>query len=149
MEIPKVVWIAGGVAVCTAIVVGVWFFLNAQKINLTRSKSLGQKPEWMGTMPPPETVAATQANGEGITLYDHDSGEHVAATFVEQIEDILHTQLGADPALAAMNVDLGTAPDGGLEIWVNGERYTEVNLIPDERLRQAIRQAVKKWEQEN
>lgn len=80
---------------------------------------------------------------------NHDPGERVAAPFAEQIEDILRAILSADPALAALDVDLGTAPDGGLEIWVNGERHTDIDLIPDERLRQTIRQAIEKWEREN
>lgn len=98
-----------------------------------------------GTLPP-ETVAATQADGEGITLYDYDVGERVAAPFAEQIEDILRARLSADPALAAIDVDLGTAPDGGLEIWVDGVCYTDVNLLPDERLRQTFLQVVKEWD---
>ena len=106
-----------------------------------------QKPEWMRTTPPPETVAATRVDGERVALYDYDPGEKIAAPFAEQIEDILRAHLSADPALAAMDVDLGTAPDGGLEIWVDGECYTDVSLLPDERLRQAFRQAIERWEQ--
>jgi hypothetical protein len=99
----------------------------------------------MGTTPPPETTAAPQADDEGIALYDHDEGEKVAAPFAEQIEDILRACLSADPALAAMDVDLGTAPGGGLEIWVDGELYTDVSLLSDGRLRQVFRQAVEEW----
>jgi len=135
------------VAAFAVVVVGVMFFLRAREIDLTRPKTPGQKPEWMGTTPPPETVAATQADGEGITLYDHGPGEHVAAPFAEQSKDVLRALLNADPALAAPNVDLGTTPDEGLELWVNGERYIKVDLIPDERLRQTIRQAVERWKQ--
>lgn len=147
MEIPEIVWIAGIAVTLVVIVMYVLFVLRTRKADFIRSKSPGQKPEWMRTISPPETVAAAQADGEGIVLYDYDAGEHVAAPFAEQIEDILRAHLSADPALAAMDVDLGTAPDGGLEIWVDGERYTDVNLLPDERLRQAIRQAVERWEQ--
>ena len=43
-------------------------------------------------------------------------------------------------------VDLGTSPNGGLEIWVDGVRYTDVSLITDERLRQVFRQAVEEWD---
>jgi hypothetical protein len=147
MEIPQEVWIVGGVAVLAVVVTYVLFALRSRRINLTRPKSPDQKPEWMRTTPPPETIAATQADNEGITLYDYDPGEKVAASFAEQIEDVLRAALRADPALAAMDVDLGTAPGGGLEIWVNGERYTDIDLLPDGRLRQAVRQAVERWEQ--
>ena len=145
MEIPEAVWIAGIVALLVVVGVYVWFVWRTRQVNLVRSKSPGQKPEWMRTTPPPETIAATQADGEGIVLYDYDAGERVSAPFAEQVEDIIHARLSADPALAAMEVDLGTAPDGGLEIWVDGVRYTDANLLPDERLRQVFRQAVEEW----
>ncbi len=147
MEIPEIVWIAGSVVVLVVVVTYALLILHSRRINLTRSQSPDHKPEWMRTTSPPETIAATQAGGEGIALYDYDAGGHVAAPFAEQIEDILRACLSADPALAAMDVDLGTAPDGGLEIWVDGECYTDINLLPDERLRRAIRQAVERWEQ--
>ncbi|HEY72170.1 MAG: hypothetical protein DRJ03_22495 [Chloroflexi bacterium] len=146
MENSGITWIAGGAAVLAAIVIYVFFFLRARKVNLTRPESPDQKPEWMGTTPPPETVAAAQVDGEGIGLYDHDAGERLAAPFAEQIEDIIRARLSADPALAAIDVDLGTAPDGGLEIWVDGARYTDINALPDERLRQVFRQAIEEWD---
>ena len=146
MEIPEVVWIAGGLASFVVVVVGMFFFLRSRRMNLTRSESPDQKPEWMRTTPPPETIAATRADGEGITVYDYDADESVAAPFAEQIEDILRARLSAHPALAAMDVDLGTTPEGGLEIWVDGERYAEVDLLPDERLRQIIHQVIEEWD---
>jgi hypothetical protein len=147
MDIPIAVWIAGGITVLVVVAVVVVFFVLARRVNLTRSGSPDQKPEWMRTTPPPETVTATQEDGEGIALYDYDRGERVAAPFAEQIEDILRARLRSDPALAGVDVDLGTAPDGGLEIWVNGERYTDANLLPDGRLRQILQEAIKSWEQ--
>jgi hypothetical protein len=101
----------------------------------------------MHEMPPSETVAATQADGEGVTLYDHDAGERVASPFVEQIEDIVRARLGEDPALASLEVDFGTAADGGLEVWVEGERYSDIDQIPNVRLREVVRQAVESWNQ--
>ena len=147
MDIPTSVWVAGGITVLIVVAVVVVFIVLARRVNLTRSGSPDQKPEWMRTTSPPETVAATQEDGEGIVLYDYDGGEKVAAPFAEQIEDILRARLKSDPALAVMDVDLGTAPDGGLEIWVNGKRYTDVNLLPDERLRQVFQAVIKEWEQ--
>jgi len=146
MEVPEIVWIAGGAAALAAVMMYVFSLLRTRKVNLTRPESPDQKPEWMGTTPPLETVAATQADGEGIRLYDHDAGERLAAPFAEQIEDIIRARLSADPALAAMDVDLGTAPDGGLELWVDGVRYTDVNALPDEQLRQTFSQAIEEWD---
>lgn len=146
-QIPLPVWVAGGVAVLVIVVIYVIFVLQRRRVDLTHAKSPDQKPEWIGTTPPPETVAATQADGEGIGLYDYDPGEGLAAAFAEQIEDIVHARLDQDPSLAGVDVDFKTASSGELEVWVNDKSYTDVNDIPDERLREIIQQAIASWEQ--
>lgn len=120
--------------------------LSARRTNLTR-RADGQKPNWIRTEPPPETVAATQAEGEGTTLYNNDPGESLAAPFAEQIEDILRAQLSADPYLRSYAVDFGTASDGGLEIIVGDKRYTSIEQISDLRLREAVSKAVATYNQ--
>ena len=147
MDTPIVVWVLGGVALAVVVAAIIVFFWRARRLNLTRTKSPDEKPEWMRTTPPAESVAASQADGEGIALYDFDLGEKVAAPFAEQIEDVLRALMAADPSLAAVDVDLGTSSDGGLEIWVEGQRYTNIDLVPNERLRQAIHQAIEQWKQ--
>jgi len=147
-EIPIIVWIAGSASVVVIVVVYAIFVLQRRHVDLTHSESPDQKPEWIRTTPPSETVAATLADGEGVGLYDHDPGEKLAAAFVEQIEDIVRARLGEDPALLGVQVDFGTAPTGDLEIWVDGESYTDVDDVPDERVREIIRQAVESWGQE-
>ena len=145
MEIPQEIYVIGGVTALAVVVLVVVYIVSMRRFNLTRSEPSDKRPEWMRTTPPPETTAATQASGNGIRPYRHDPGEQVAAPFTEQIEDILRASLGADSVLAAMDVDLGTAPDGSLEVWVDGERYTDFDLIPNERLRQALRDAIEDW----
>ena len=147
MDIPREVWIAGGVLLLVLVAAYGFLVLRSRRIKLTRAESPDQKPEWIRTTPPPETIAATQANNGEFALYKYDPDEQIAAPFAEQIEDILRARLNADPALAATDVDLGTAPDGKLEIWIDGERYTDVGRIPDERMRQAILQAIESWKQ--
>jgi hypothetical protein len=120
--------------------------LTSRRTNLTR-RADGQKPNWIRSEPPPETVHATQADGEGTTLYDHDPGESLAAPFAEQIEDILREQISADPYLRSYDVDFGTAPDGGLEIIVGDKRYTSIEQISDQRLREAVSKAVATYNQ--
>jgi hypothetical protein len=131
------------VIVVAIIMLVIWALMlrSARRVNLTRTPG-DQKPEWMRTTPPSETIAATKADGEGVTLYDYDKGEKVAAPFAEQIEDILRAQLSADPALSSYDVDLGTGADGGLLFVVGDKTYTGIEQIPDERLRAAIKQAV-------
>ncbi|MGB8984237.1 MAG: hypothetical protein WCC12_20395, partial [Anaerolineales bacterium] len=59
-------------------------YRKSRQVNLTKTPA-GQKPEWMHTTPPAETTAATEADGEGVTLYDYDKGESIAAPFAEQV----------------------------------------------------------------
>lgn len=146
MENPGIVVTLGIVAVLVILIIWGLLLRSARRVNLTRTPE-GQKPEWMRTTPPAETLAATQADGEGTALYDHKEGENEAAAFAEQIEDILHAQLRADPSLRSYDVDLGTGLDGGLEIRVGDKRYSDIKEIPDERLRAAIRQAVDTYNQ--
>jgi hypothetical protein len=136
------------VVVVAIIMLIIWVLLlrSARRVNLT-STSGDQKPEWMRTDPQPETIAATQADGEGMGLYDYDKGESVAAPFAEQIEDVLRHQMSADPYLRSLDVDFGTGSDGGLEIKVGDKVYKAIEQIPDVRLREALRQAVDTYNQ--
>ena len=146
MDIPITVLFAAG-AILIAIVVAYYLLIKrARKFTLTHTAQ-GQKPGWMKTAPPKETIAATQADREGIALYDYDKGEKVASPFAEQIEDIIRARLNAIPELASVKVDFGTLPDGGLDICINGKSYTDINQIPDKQIRQVILESIKSWEQ--
>jgi len=117
----------------------------------TREKTLlppnGQKPEWVRSMPPAETLEATHAEHENFQLFNHDTGERFASPFAEQIEDIFAAMLKKDPALKAYKIDLGTAPNGTLEIWVNDTKYNSVETLPNPRLKEFFKAAVEKWNQ--
>lgn len=118
-------------------------FMRANQVDLTASSE--EKPEWMRQTPPKETIAATLADGKGIQVFDHDDGERLASPFAEQIEDIFRARVEADPDLQQYKIDLGTGADSGLEIWVNGEKFTSIEALPDERLRQALQDAIESW----
>ena len=138
--------ILGGIVVIVMVVALGWLFLRSNQVDLSGTQE-GQKPEWMRTTPPQETLSATQAEGEGITLFNEDAGEKLAAPFAEQIEDILKNLMASDPQLSGHTVDFGTADDGGLEIWVNGKPYREIKDIPEEAVRAAIQKAIKLYNQ--
>jgi hypothetical protein len=135
-----------GLSILVIIGIMAWLINRTRKFDITPTSD--EKPEWMRTTPPQETFAATTANGQGVGLYDHEEGEQLASPFAEQIEDILRAELAKDLELAALKVDLGTAKDGGLEIWVDGESYTDLETLPNERLRDAIRRASQKWQKD-
>jgi hypothetical protein len=118
-------------------------FMQSNKVNLTGKTD--DKPEWMHSTPPQETMDVTRAEGEGVTVFNYDAGEKIAAPFAEQIEDILRAKLDSDP-FNKFKIDLGSGKDGSLEIWVNGKMYSSVNELPDEGLKAAFHEAVKKWE---
>jgi hypothetical protein len=135
-----------GISILVIIGIMAWLVNRTRRFDLTPTSD--KKPEWMRTTPPPETIAATTAKGQGVGLYDHEEGEQLASPFTEQIEDILHAELAKDPSLAALKVDLGTTKDGNLEIWVDGESFSDLNTLPNERLRDAIRRASRKWQKD-
>ncbi|CAG1011181.1 hypothetical protein ANAEL_04108 [Anaerolineales bacterium] len=135
--------ILGVVVVLVLVGVLALVFMKSNEVQLTGKTE--DKPEWMKSTPPQETMAATRADDEGVTLYDHDEGERIASPFAEQIEDILRAKLDSDP-FNKFEIDFGSARDGSLEIWVNGKMYASVDEIPDEGLKKAFREAVEKWE---
>jgi hypothetical protein len=146
MEIPQeVLGIGGGAVLVVVALVVAYVVLVRRRADFTPPVPPGEKPEWMRTTPPAETNDALREDGEPAALYDHDPGEQVAAPFTEQIEDVLRARLGADPALARFDVDLGTGPGGEIEFWVDGRCYEGIGSIPDERLRGAIREAIGDW----
>ena len=135
--------ILGAIVILVSVGVLALVFMKSNEVQLTGKTE--DKPEWMHSTPPKETTAATRADDEGVTLFDHDAGERIASPFAEQIEDILRAKLDSDP-FNKFEIDFGTGKDGSLEIWVDGNMYASVDEIPDEGLKQAFREAVEKWE---
>lgn len=135
--------LVAGIAALVVIGAVALVFIRANNVNLTETGD--EKPEWMRQTPPPETISATQADGEGFQVFDHDPGEELASPFAEQIEDILHARLQAHPELSHYDVDLGTARDGGLQISVNGQKFSSVDDLPDDGLRQIFQEAIDSW----
>jgi hypothetical protein len=137
------VLILGAIVILVSVGLLALVFMKSNQVQLTGKTE--DKPEWMKSTPPQETMTATRADDEGVTLYDHDKGERIASPFAEQIEDILRARLDSDP-FNKFEIDLGTGKDGSLEIWVDGKMYASVDKIPNEGLKKAFREAVEKWE---
>ncbi len=75
------------------------------------------------------------------------AGERQASLVSEQIEEMVKKELDQFPDLAETKIDFGTAADGSLEIWVEDQKYTDVNTIPDQRIRKAVSDAVTRFNQ--
>ncbi|MEE9514355.1 MAG: hypothetical protein V3V46_09760 [Anaerolineales bacterium] len=71
--------------------------------------------------------------------------EEQASPISEQIEEMARKRIAEYPDLAEYVIDFGTALDGSLEIWIADKRYTNVDDIPDARVREAISEAVKEF----
>jgi hypothetical protein len=139
-----IIMVLGVVVILISVGLLALMFIKSNEVNLTGGND--KKPEWMRSNPPAETMAATRAEGEGVTLYNADDGEHLASPFAEQIEDILRARLESDSRLSRFKVDLGTSEDDELEFWVNGEKYASIDELPDQDLKKAVHEAVKSWE---
>lgn len=142
----SMVGIVGIVALLVVIGIAAWLISQGRKFKLTDTPE-GQKPEWMRTSPPQETLDALQADQNKMAVFDRDQDERLAAPFAEQIEDIVHARIAENPSLQNQKVDFGTAPDGRLEIIVNDQSYLSVDEIPNEALKALIKQAIESYNQ--
>ena len=132
-----------GIIIVIVIVVFVFLFRNARKANLTGNAE--EKPAWMRETPPAETLDALAKEGKKVSVFYYEDGEKIAAPFSEQIEDIFKAKVAADPNLKHYKVDLGTAGDGTLELWIDEKKYTKLDDLPEEGLKKAFRDSVTQW----
>jgi hypothetical protein len=65
-----------------------------------------------------------------------------------QIDAILQVRLENSP-LAERQIKLQELPGQGLVVIVGQEKYTDLTLVPDQQVREAIAAAVTEWEQKN
>ncbi len=71
-----------------------------------------------------------------------EEGERRASLIAEAIESAVQEALAQSGDLPPASIDFGTAADGSLEIWLGEARYTRVEDIPDQRIRDAVAKAV-------
>lgn len=86
--------------------------------------------------------AEIHARMAGITDATLEPGERQASMISEQIEEMVKMDLAQHPDLSDISLDFGTGEDGGLEIWLDGEKYSEVSAVPNDRIRVSIEKAV-------
>jgi hypothetical protein len=71
-----------------------------------------------------------------------DEDERPASIISEQIEEQVKAILEAEGMTSDFKLDFASAMDGSLEIWIGEERYTEVEDIPDPKIKEAVKRAV-------
>ena len=74
-----------------------------------------------------------------------EEGEARAALVSEQIEEMVKEKLSEYSDLHGKQLDFGTSSDGSLDITFEGESFSSIETIPDERIREAIAAAVEKF----
>ncbi|MFQ6015016.1 MAG: hypothetical protein ACE5NP_06205 [Anaerolineae bacterium] len=69
--------------------------------------------------------------------------------FVSEIEAILQRLLRESPAGIAREVHVGTDALGSLTITINGDNYRGLDDLPNSRIKELIRAAVREWESQH
>ncbi len=90
-------------------------------------------------LPPESLNAVSEAKIE--------PNEQAASLVSEQIEEMVKQRLASYPDLADVKLDFATAPDESLVVWVNDQSYSDIDQIPDDRIRSAISEAVETFNQ--
>lgn len=123
MELTDLLRLAAGLALAIVAAVVIW------RIVARRSRLPSHTPESL------QQVAQAR--------YEPD--EQPASLISEQIEEMVRAELAQHPDLSGVSLDFGTADDGSLEIWFQGDRYPDPSQLPDERVRGAIQRAVERF----
>ena len=121
---PQIVIVAAVFSFVLVIVLMLFLFINTRRRSSTSA----------GTITP-----ATQAM---VADARYDPGERPASLVSEQIEEVVKGKLKQYPDLTNVNIDFGSVTDLSMDIWIDDKQYDNVTDIPDERIRQAIEQAV-------
>lgn len=86
-------------------------------------------------------LAGTYAPDAQVEQYERSSS--IAS---EQIEALVRQKLDTYPDLADTVLDFATADDGTVDVWVDQQQYDDIEDIPDQRIRAAIKEAVKSFD---
>ena len=92
-----------------------------------------------GELPPDSPNAVSEAKIE--------PNEQAASLASEQIEEMVKQRLVSYPDLADVKLDFATGSDESLVVWVDDQSYSDIDQIPDERIRSAISEAVETFNQ--
>lgn len=129
MDMSSVVGILAGLLIGIVLLLIVWAVLIRR-----RTAEVEQ-----GELPPESLDAVKQAR--------YEADEQPASLVSEQIEEMVKQSLASHPDLADVKLDFATGPNEGLVIWINDQSYSDLDLIPDERIRSAISKAVESFNQ--
>jgi len=127
MDASGILYLVVGLLLAIGLSLAVRYFLHGRRLKLHES----------GT----RYVLKRNSDGEGEP--DQDS-----SFTSEQIEEIVKSKLNQYPDLLGTHFDFRTSPGGMLEIVFGERTFQDVNQIPDERVRDAITEAVAEFNRE-
>lgn len=96
---------------------------------------------WM-TVVPPQAPATKRTDGGGAA--EPTKKPPAALSMVEEINEILEEKLAAS-ATAPQGVHLAEGADGSIRVFIGVQGYA-MDKVPDDEVRQLIREAVSEWE---
>jgi len=98
-----------------------------------------------GSTAQPPAVKETQ---KPVRAAEKGKAETASQSIAAQIDAILQARIENSP-LAERGVRLQEIPGQGLVVMVGTEKYTDLTLVPDREVREAIAAAVAEWEKKN
>ena len=76
---------------------------------------------------------------------ERDHGAGGPGQLGQHIEEMVRERLKSYPDLENVSMDFGSGVDSSLQVWVESVRYDRIQDIPDERIRQAVADAVEEF----
>ena len=125
MDLSNVVGLLIGLLIGIVLLLVIWAIVVRR-----RTKEIDE-----GELPPESLEAVSDAKIE--------PNEQAASLVSEQIEQMVKQRLASYQDLADVKLDFATGTDESLVVWVNDQSYSDIDQIPDERIRSAISEAVK------
>ena len=129
MDLSNVVGLLIGLLIGIVLLLVIWAIVVRR-----RTKEIDE-----GELPPESLEAVSDAKIE--------PNEQAASLVSEQIEQMVKERLASYPDLADVKLDFATGTDESLVVWVNDQSYSDIDQIPDERIRSAISEAVETFNQ--
>ena len=129
MDLSKIVGLLVGLLIGIVILLVIWAIFVRR-----RTKEIEE-----GELPPESLDSVSEAK--------IDPDEQAASLVSEQIEEMVKQRLASYPDLAEVKLDFATGPDESLVVWVDNQSYSDIDQIPDDRIRSAIAEAVETFNQ--
>ena len=129
MDLSNIVGLLAGLLIGVVVLLVIWAIVVRRRTEEIEESE----------MPPGSLDAVSEAKFE--------PDERAASLISEQIEEMVKQRLVAYPDLADAKLDFATGPDESLVVWVNDQSYSDIDQIPDDRIRSAISEAVKTFNQ--